>query len=97
MLTDFGLSKQGVQRGDLLKSFCGSIAYLAPEMLEKSGHTFSLDWYLFGVLAYELLSGYPPFYNDEKEKLLDNIRFAKLKFPNYFSKKSKDFISAVKK
>lgn len=64
-LTDFGLSKQGVKK-QLLKSFCGSIAYLAPEMLEKSGHNFTIDWYLFGVIAYEFLSGYPPFYNENK-------------------------------
>ena len=64
-------------------------------MLERKGHTYSLDWYLFGVLAYELLSGYPPYYSDRKEVLLDNIKRAKLKFPNYFSKEAKDLISLV--
>ena len=35
LLTDFGLSKEGVQREGMAKSFCGSYAYLAPEMLKK--------------------------------------------------------------
>ena len=68
-----------------LKSFCGSIAYLAPEMLGNSGHDFTIDWYLFGVLIYELLSGYPPFYNENKAILIEGIRYGKLRFPRYFS------------
>ena len=42
-LTDFGLSKEGVSDGQLTKSFCGSVAYLAPEMLRRSGHSRSVD------------------------------------------------------
>jgi len=42
-LTDFGLSKEGVHEGELNKSFCGSVAYLAPEMLRRAGHTRSVD------------------------------------------------------
>jgi len=42
-LTDFGLSKEGVTDGQLNKSFCGSVAYLAPEMLRRAGHTRSVD------------------------------------------------------
>ena len=50
MLTDFGLSKTGVGSHDTSSSFCGSVAYLAPEMLRRTGHTRSIDWYLLGVL-----------------------------------------------
>ena len=50
-LTDFGLSKEGVEEGHKgAKSFCGSVAYLAPEMLRRAGHGKSVDWYLLGVL-----------------------------------------------
>jgi len=58
LLTDFGLSKEGVFEGNRgAKSFCGSVAYLAPEMIRKAGHGKSVDWYLLGVLLYEMIVG----------------------------------------
>lgn len=57
-LIDFGMAKaeiSEVQRG--AKTFCGSVMYLAPEMLKKVGHGQALDWYLLGVLLYEMLVG----------------------------------------
>ena len=74
MITDFGLSREGVYAGLRgADSFCGSYAYLAPEVLKKTGHGKSVDCYMLGVLLYEMLFGLPPFYDDVKEKLLDNI------------------------
>lgn len=66
VLTDFGLAKSGMFDKKLTNSFCGSIAYLAPEVINKEGHSFSVDWYLLGVLFYELLMGIPPFYCKNK-------------------------------
>ena len=39
-----------------------SLKYLAPEMLRKKGYGKSLDWYLVGVLLYEMLVGVTPYY-----------------------------------
>jgi serine/threonine protein kinase len=45
LLTDFGLSKEGVRHFQSgTKSFCGSYAYLAPEMIKKLGHGKAVDW-----------------------------------------------------
>jgi serine/threonine protein kinase len=65
-LTDFGLSKEGVLDNQAAKSFCGSVAYLAPEMLKRSGHGKSVDWYLLGVLLYEMLVGVPPYFSNNR-------------------------------
>lgn len=87
MLTDFGLSKEGVQEGQILKSFCGSVAYLAPEMLKREGHTKSVDWYLLGVLLYEMLHGSPPYFSQNREQLFQNIRKGKLTIDKNLSEK----------
>ncbi len=69
LLTDFGLSKEGINTNSQKKSFCGSPAYIAPEMLKRAGHGKSVDWYLLGVLLYEMLVGIPPYYSNNKETL----------------------------
>ena len=63
LLTDFGLSKEGINADASTQSFCGSISYIAPEILLKKGHGRAVDWYLFGVLIYEMLVGMPPYYS----------------------------------
>lgn len=95
-LTDFGLSKEGVYDNFSAKSFCGSLAYLAPEVLSRKGHGKSVDWYLFGVLMYELLVGIPPFYTTiSKEALFTNILEGKLKFPKKISRNCKSLIKEL--
>jgi serine/threonine protein kinase len=36
-------------------------------MLKRAGHGKSIDWYLLGVLLYEMLVGIPPYYSNNKE------------------------------
>lgn len=55
MLTDFGLSKEGVIDNYGAKSFCGSMAYLAPEMLKRVGHGRAVDWYHLGKKSLKKL------------------------------------------
>ena len=66
LLTDFGLSKEGLHGNKKTVSFCGSVAYLAPEMIKKTGHGKAVDWYLLGVLLYELVVGSPPYFTNNK-------------------------------
>ena len=97
-LGDFGLAKQAGQEDEeailsgknrmVAQSFCGSPAYLAPEMLNKAGVSASGDVYQIGVVLYEMLVGIPPFYNDNINILYKNISQGKLKIPSYISKGS---------
>ena len=68
ILTDFGLAKENINKykNEITNSFCGSYAYLAPEILLKQGHGKAVDWYLLGVLFFELLVGIPPYYSTNK-------------------------------
>lgn len=72
-VSDFGLAKEST----VSFTFLGSIQYLAPEMVvdkEMKQHTKSIDWYLFGVLIYELLTGKPPFYCDKQQIIFKRIK-----------------------
>eukprot|EP00826_Nyctotherus_ovalis_P064810 TRINITY_DN9514_c0_g2_i2.p1 TRINITY_DN9514_c0_g2~~TRINITY_DN9514_c0_g2_i2.p1 ORF type:complete len:239 (+),score=59.27 TRINITY_DN9514_c0_g2_i2:1533-2249(+) len=95
LLIDFGLSKQGVKGSEFTASFCGSVAYLAPEMVKKSGHGRSVDWYLLGVLLYEMLVGIPPYFNKNREKLFENIERGPLEVPPEVSPVALDLIVAL--
>ncbi len=85
-LTDFGLSKEGIDSNSTgATSFCGTPEYLAPEILNRSGHGRAVDWWSLGALLYEMLTGLPPFYSQNRETLFDKIRKGALKFPSYVS------------
>lgn len=96
LLTDFGLSKEGIYEPHTgARSFCGSVAYLAPEMLKRCGHGKSVDWYLLGVVMYELLVGLPPYYANNREELFYNIENAALKIPSYISVEARNLLKSV--
>lgn len=97
MLTDFGLSKEEIIGDNSgAKSFCGSVAYLAPEMLKRKGHGKAVDWYLLGVVLYEMLVGLPPYYAESKDELFKNIECAELRLPSRLSSEVKDLLQKVK-
>lgn len=62
LLTDFGLSKENMSSSQRAKSLCGTAEYLAPEVLEKErAYGKSCDWWSFGCVIYEMLTGHPLF------------------------------------
>jgi len=71
-LADFGLAKEGIKNNNA-RSFCGSPAYLAPEMLTEQGVGKPADIYQLGAVLYELLVGVSPFYTDNIKKLYNSI------------------------
>ena len=74
------------------KSFCGSLAYLAPEMLLRKGHGKAVDWYLLGAIIYEMIIGVTPYYSINPNELVSNIINAKLKLTKNLSPFAKDII-----
>lgn len=91
-LTDFGLSKENVGNLQQNNSFVGSIAYLAPEILKNQPHSKSVDWYLCGVLLYEMLVGISPYFNYNRKILFENILKARLLIPSKMSLEARDLI-----
>ena len=60
-VTDFGLAKV-LERNEYAESFCGTHEYLSPEVIDKIGHGFAVDWWALGVIIYEMIVGIKPFY-----------------------------------
>ncbi|CAD8136549.1 unnamed protein product [Paramecium octaurelia] len=95
MLTDFGLAKTDIENENT-KSFCGTPAYMAPEVVNKKLYNRSVDWYQLGTITHEMLFGMPPYYSHNREELFENIKNKQLKFPqNNLSKEALSFISQL--
>ena len=73
-LCDFGLSKTVTTQDGRTKSFCGTAEYMLPEMLNKEKYTKAVDWWSYGCILYELVTGLPPFYTTDRDKLFFKIK-----------------------
>eukprot|EP00752_Nemacystus_decipiens_P009304 g8315.t1 len=65
-LIDFGLSKVFTE-GDKMRTACGTVYTMAPEVLSGAGYTQKADLWSAGVIAFILLSGGFPFLKDEAD------------------------------
>jgi serine/threonine protein kinase len=99
-ITDFGLAQvwhEGVS--EPMATSCGSPGYVAPEVLRCKGYGAECDLWSTGVIIYVCLCGFAPFHDDDKQRLLDQIRSGVFSFPDPFwsdiSEEAKDFVSRL--
>jgi len=94
-MTDFGLSKN-LNEKNAMKTFCGSTTYLAPEVISQKtrekGYTRAVDWWSFGVMMYEMLTGLPAFYDKNTQKNFKKILYANLPMKKNFSRSCRSLL-----
>lgn len=89
-LTNFSSAKH--LKNQRTYTTCGSAEYLAPEIINDAGQGQEVDWWAFGILIYEMLTGADPFYNNDPMVMYQNIVNCKLEFPANFDKTAKSLI-----
>ena len=92
-LCDFGWAKQLTLRNR--SSFCGTVEYMAPEIIESENYDYSVDIWSLGILLYELLMGHSPFKDKTTKNTIVNIKMHNLKFDKEVSEECKDLINKL--
>ncbi|KAG8189657.1 hypothetical protein JTE90_018505 [Oedothorax gibbosus] len=93
-LTDFGLCKEALS-DQKAYSFCGTVEYMAPEVINRKGHTTAADWWSFGVLMFEMLTGALPFQGANRKETMMQILKAKLGMPQFLSPEAQSLLRAL--
>ncbi|OMJ67041.1 hypothetical protein SteCoe_35907 [Stentor coeruleus] len=95
-LTDFGLSKLGVdEKNPLAYTFCGTSDYLAPEIIKNKGYDKAVDFWSLGAVLYEMIAGLSPFYSQNRDEIYKKVLKRNFEMKPYFSQEASDIISKL--
>jgi serine/threonine protein kinase len=95
LLTDFGLSKVAVDENDKCDSMLGTVEYMAPEVIQGHKYGMAVDWWSFGALGFDLLTGNPPFTGHNHAKIQEKIVKSKLTMPYFLGPDAKDLLTRL--
>nr|ACY56338.1 cAMP-dependent protein kinase catalytic subunit [Monascus ruber] len=92
-ITDFGFAKEVP---DITWTLCGTPDYLAPEVVSSKGYNKSVDWWSLGILIFEMLCGFTPFWDSGSPvKIYENILRGRIKYPPYLHPDVVDLLSQL--
>lgn len=97
-IADFGLARL-IDDNSLASTTCGTPGYVAPEVLKQEPYGMACDYWSIGVVAFILLSGTPPFYEEDNFALFEKIKRCEYDFDvetwDNVSPEAKDFVSRI--
>ncbi|CDW86401.1 protein kinase domain containing protein [Stylonychia lemnae] len=93
-ICDFGWCVQASDQQQR-NTFCGTLEYMPPEMLENQPHNHTLDIWCMGILLYELVHGNAPFSGQNPRDMIDQIKARKIKWKSSCSKDYKDLVEKL--
>jgi len=96
-LIDFGLCKERGSNDEKTFTYCGTIEYMAPEVITKQGHDHSADWWSLGTLMYDMLTGSPPFCADSRRETTRMVLHGRISLPHHLSAEAKDLLKNLLK
>ncbi|KAH8805571.1 kinase-like domain-containing protein [Xylogone sp. PMI_703] len=92
-ITDFGFAKRVP---DITWTLCGTPDYLAPEVVSSKGYNKSVDWWSLGILIFEMLCGFTPFWDGGSPmKIYENILKGRVKYPPYIHPDAQDLLQRL--
>ena len=93
-LSDFGWSNY--LKGNYKRTtICGTPIYLAPEIINNTGHDEKIDIWCVGVLMFELMTGQAPWKGEDVHTVKNNISQLKINWPKNMDKDARDLISKI--
>ncbi|KAL6718788.1 hypothetical protein ACLMJK_003022 [Lecanora helva] len=95
LLTDFGLSKEAVDGEHRCRSMTGTVEYMAPEVIQQQSYGTAVDWWSFGILGFDLLTGASPFRANNDMKIREKILKSKPVMPYFLSPDAKDLLTRL--
>lgn len=91
-ITDFGFAKEVIT---VTWTLCGTPDYIAPEVITTKPYNKSVDWWSLGILIFEMLAGYTPFYDVTPMKTYEKILAGEVTYPPFFHPDVVDLLSKL--